>query len=157
MPKRRPKGAGLRGWWRSLPFLMAGFGLMFLFTWLETQRLNNEYRAQDLTQEISEVKARMQKLREQIHHLNSFAEMERMERKAPSLDLIEPNPGQIVPIRVKRRGQILSRVSSRGEELTGRAPTRSAVISLAPSNGDPNVTILQEEVERLVGIQGLPR
>jgi len=136
---------------------MAGFGLMFLFTWLETQRLNNEYRAQGLTEEISEVKGRIQKLREQSHHLNSFAEMERMEHEAPSLNLVEPNPGQIVLIRVKREDRMLVRTLTRVGDLDRRPPTRSTVISLDPLGGAVDASVSRDEVERLAGVQDLPR
>lgn len=154
MPKRRPKGGGLRGWWRSIPFLLAGFGLMFLFTWLERQRLNNEYRAQELTEEISEVKARMRKLHEQRHHLNR---MERMEHEAPLLDLVEADPGQIILIRAKNEGQILAPSPSREAERVRTALTRSATLFLGPLDSGENVTILQDEAEGLAGVQDSPR
>ena len=150
MSRRRPKGAGLRGWWRSIPFLMAGFGLMFVFTWLETQRLDNEYVAQELTEEISEVKARIRKLYEQRHHLNR---LERMEHEAPSLDLIEPNPGQIILIRVKNEGRILAPSRSREADRVGTKATRSVVLSLGPLDSEGQVTILRDKVERVAGVQ----
>lgn len=99
MPKRRRRRrATLRGWWRALPFVGLTGGLLFCFTWLETERLHNEYRAIELTREIRRVKDHIDELDSQRHRLSRF---ERMQQAAPELKLIEPTPGQIETISIE--------------------------------------------------------
>lgn len=145
MPRRRPTRVTLRGWWRSLPFLASGFGLMFLFAWLETERLNNEYRAQDLAEEIIEVNASIAKLQEQRYHLKR---MERMEQEAPSLFLREANPGQIVIIQGEEFDAPLpsrSQTAAREEKVA----TRSVVFRLvAADHGGVDMTLQHEVAKR---------
>lgn len=118
---------------------------MFLFAWLETERLNNEYRAQDLAEEIIEVNASIAKLQEQRYHLKR---MERMEQEAPSLFLREANPGQIVIIRGEAREPALplrSQTAAREEKVT----TRSVVFRLvAADHGGVDMTLQHEVAKR---------
>lgn len=144
MPKRRPTRATLRGWWHSLPFLASAFGLMFLFSWLETERLANEYRAQDLLVAIKEVKKSSAKLREQRHQLKS---MEQLEQKAPSLALIVAEPGQVIIIRGEAR-EAAWPSRSRTAASDEAAPTRSVVFHLLPSIHGEADTTLQHEVAK---------
>lgn len=146
MPRRRPTRTTLRGWTRGLPLLAACFGLMFLFAWLEGQRLDNEYRAHALTEEILEVNSTIQKLRGRRHHLNR---MDRMEQEAPDLFLIEANPGQIVIIRGGLRRETLAPTDSRLSERGVLPPTRSVVFRLSAQEAGTAVTPLHDGVARM--------
>ncbi len=146
MPRRRPTRTTLRGWTRGLPPMAACFGVMFLFAWLEAQRLDNEYRAQAVTEEILRVKSTIKKLREQRLHLNR---MKRMEQEAPDLFLTEADPGQIVIIRGEVRRDTASATKSRIAERTLAPPTRSVVFRLGTPKGGNAVTVLQHEVARM--------
>lgn len=144
MSRRRPTRVTLRGWWHSLPFLASGFGLMFLFAWLETERLNNEYRAQELAEEIIKVNASIAKLQEQRYHLKR---MERMEQEAPSLFLREANPGQIILIQGEERDAPLpsrSQTALREEAVS----TRSVVFHLLSSDHGGIDMTLQHEIAK---------
>ncbi len=153
MPRRRPARTTLRGWMRGLPPLGVCFGLMFLFAWLETQRLGNEYRTQELIEEIKEVKAANEKLREKRYRLNR---MERMEQEAPSLFLTEADPGQIVIIRGGGQRETPTPVNSQFAQRRLAPPTRSVVFRLEPPDDGNVATTLQHEVARMESDQGPP-
>ena len=153
MSRRRPTRTTLRGWTRGLPPLAACFGVMFLFAWLEGQRLDNEYRAQDLTEEILEVKAKIEKLREQGYHLNR---LKRMEKEAPDLFLREADPGQIVIIRGELRVETPASTNSHYAERRPGPSRRSVVLRLGAADGGSVVMRLQLEVARMDLDQGPP-
>lgn len=144
MGKKRPRKASLRGWWHALPFLLSAFAVFFLFTWLEAQRLKNEYRANALVSEIWEVRARIQKLQEQSHYLNR---MERMDRQAPSLELIEANPDQIVLVRAGEERVHTPKTNVKDARARTARPTRTVIFDFdlppAPTRTDPLEAIAQ--------------
>ena len=146
MPTRRPTRITLRGWTRGLPPLAACFGLMFLFAWLEGQRLDNEYRAQAVTEEILHVKSTIGKLREQRHHLNR---MENMEENAPGLSLVEADPGQIVIVKGEARRAAPGATDSRFAERRLAPPARSVVFRLGAPQGGEAVMVQQHEIARM--------
>lgn len=152
MPRRRRTRTTLRGWMRGLPPLGMCFGVMFLFTWLEVERLNNEYRAQELAGEIIGVKAGIAKLQEQSAHLER---MERMAQEAPSLSLTEPDPHQIVIIRGGPRRETPTPANS---QFAGRTllPARSVVFHLGPPDDGNVATTVQHEIARMESDQGPP-
>lgn len=153
MAKRRPTRMTLRGWTRGLPPLAACFGLMFLFAWLESQRLDNEYRAQEVTEEILHVKSTIGKLREQQHHLNR---MENMEQNAPELSLMEADPGQIVIVRGEARRAAPGVTDSRFAERRLAPPARSVVFRLGAPKGGKAVTVEEHEIARMESEQMPP-
>ena len=148
MAKKRTRRVSLRGWWHALPFLVSAFAVFFGFAWLEAERLKNEYRASGITEEIWEVRASIRKLREQRHYLNR---MERMERHAPSLELIEANPDQIILI------EATAELVSTGDSLRAdthvaeRRATRSVVFNfeVSPETSVPNTRDTVAEVTQL--------
>ncbi len=96
---RRRQGVSLRGWWRALPFVGMLGGTLFVFTWLHTQRLHNEYRANELAREIRRVNDRIGDLRGERYDLGR---LERMDAAAPQHELTEPRPGQVKVLNVTR-------------------------------------------------------
>ncbi len=113
---------------------MAG-GMLFCFTWLETERLHNEYRAIELTREIRRVKDDIDRLRGERHRLSR---LDRMHQAAPRLQLVEPKPGQIEIVSIE--GDSLRALLSTPVETPVRR-TRSAYLNLEsapprPANPD---------------------
>jgi hypothetical protein len=70
---------------------------LFAFTWLESARLKNEYRAIELSREIDRIKDELARLNEERHDLGR---LKRMNEAAPDLELSEPEPGQVVIVGV---------------------------------------------------------
>lgn len=141
MGKRRYRKASLRGWWRSLPFLLSAFGLLFTCAMLEARLLNNEYRSNALTTEIWEVRAEMKKLRDRRHYLNR---MERMDSQAPALSLVPADPEQIVPIEIEAEDDRTARRVKR----PARTPSRSVVMRLVapPRERLPRAPSVEREI-----------
>lgn len=123
---RRRRRASLRGWWRVLPFVIAGGGAFATFTWLHSQILRNEYRAIDLANEIDRVNNRIAELRGERYQLGR---MKRMNEKAADAALIEPKPGQIETVRAKSEDLKVNQPKTAANALAAR-PTRSVVIIL---------------------------
>jgi hypothetical protein len=134
---RRRRRASLRGWWRALPFIALGGVTFFVFAWLHTQRLRNEYHAIELTAEIRHTKDRIAELRGKGYQLGS---MERMEDVAPQHALVEARPGQIQVIRPTEADLIAFEAASQPPAAPAR-PTRSVIVLLeAPAAGGAEAT-----------------
>lgn len=123
---RRRQRASLRGWWRVLPFVGMVGATLFVFTWLHTQRLHNEYRANELAREIRRVNDRIGDLRGERYDLGR---LERMEAAAPEHALTEPRPGQIRILKVTRE-EMAALEQDRVDMPERTRVTRSAFIRL---------------------------
>ena len=138
---RRRQRQTLRGWWRTLPFV-AMFGVtLFVFTWLHTQRLHNNYRANELAREIERVNDRIGDLRGERYDLSR---LERLDAKAASSEhgLVPPRPGQVEILSVTRE-ELAALERDRVAVPERTHVTRSALIRLddfapvgTPSPGD---------------------
>ena len=123
---RRRQRQTLRGWWRALPFVAMIGGTLFVFTWLHTQRLHNEYRANELAREIKRVNDRIGDLRGERYDLGR---LERMDAAAPEHALTEPRPGQVEIVSVTRE-ELAALGRDRVPVPERTRVTRSAVIRL---------------------------
>jgi len=121
----RRRRASLRGSWRVLPFVAMVGGTLFSFTWLESARLKNEYRAIELSREIQEVKDEVARLCKERHDLGR---LERMNEAAPVLELHEPAPGQVLIVKVSEETE--RRFVENTADTLGPPPTRSVRIAL---------------------------
>lgn len=136
---RRRRRASLRGWWRTLPFVFLLGATLSVFTWLHTQCLRNEYRANKLANEIQRVKDRIGDLRGERYDLGS---LERMKEAAPKHALVEPRPGQIRILDITREEM----AALRDERVVASPPvrmTRSVVVridGLAPAVRVPDAS-----------------
>ena len=90
----RPK---LRGWFWGLPFILIPFCVLFGETWLQMQRLNNDYAAAAINRELQDLRNRIDRLVAEEARLEA---MERINAKAPDLGLVEPVAEQIQIVRV---------------------------------------------------------
>jgi hypothetical protein len=109
-----------------LPFVLMAGATMFVFTWLNTQRLRNEYRANRLVSEIERINDRIGDLRGAGYDLGS---LERMEEAAPQHALVDPRPGQIQTLRVTP-GELTALYRDSIETPAASRMTRSVVIRL---------------------------
>ncbi len=91
--KRKIRRATLRGWWKPLPFLLLPFCVLFAFASLEGRRLQTEYDIIDLITKIRAVNLEIGILRDERRELNRI---ELLDERAPSLNLVEPDPEQRV-------------------------------------------------------------
>jgi hypothetical protein len=123
---RRRQRASLRGWWRALPFVAMIGVTLFVFTWLHTQRLQNEYRANELSREIRLVDERIGDLRGERYDLGR---LQRMDAEAPEHALVEARPGQIRIVKVTRE-ELAALEGERVPVPERTRVTRSAVIHL---------------------------
>lgn len=148
--RRRKRRATLKGWWRGLPLILLGFGLYFSFTWLETQRLRNEYRANELTREIRRVKVDIEKLHVQRQHLNR---MDRLDEKAPELNLKVARPDQKVVIQVTPEDLAAVRNTNPQSTVASRAPARSVIFTLGPPHESSRAptSLLHTLAQRIMG------
>lgn len=122
-PRRRQRET-LRGWWRVVPFVLMLGATLMVFTWLHTQRLKNEYRANELAREIRRVNDRIADLRGERYHLGRLS---RMDAAAPEHALVEPRPGQIRMLKIT--AEELAALDTHRIEVPQRARvTRSVVV-----------------------------
>ncbi|MCX6374624.1 MAG: hypothetical protein NTU88_01045, partial [Armatimonadetes bacterium] len=84
--------ASLRGWWCWLLALAPLFSTVAFDTWLNTENLRNDYEVARLNRRIKELKDALDDLKVKTATLEA---LDRIETKAPDLDLIEPEPDQI--------------------------------------------------------------
>ena len=84
--------ASLRGWWCWLLALAPLFSAVAFDTWLNTENLRNDYEVARLNRRIKELKDALDDLKVKTATLEA---LDRIETKAPDLDLIEPEPDQI--------------------------------------------------------------
>ena len=99
------------------------------------------------------VKAKIEKLREQGHHLNR---MERMEQQAPDLFLMEADPGQIIFLKGDGRQETRTPSNSQFAERTLAPPTRSVVFRLGAPDRGRAATTWQQVVARMDLDRGPP-
>lgn len=86
------QGKVLGAWLRWLPVLLVPFSMVFVDTWLNTERINKDYQVNELKMRCSELQEELDAL------LNREAElvtMKRIESQAPGIGLGPPKPGQI--------------------------------------------------------------
>lgn len=119
--------------------------MMFSFTWLETERLHNEYRAIDLTREIRHVKEAIGQLRSERHRLSR---LDRMEKEAPELHLVEAKPGQIKIVSVDREKLHALLTSHPASPESEGVHTRSAYLDLDEAGHDHQDAALNGEMAR---------
>jgi hypothetical protein len=84
--------ASLRGWWCWLLALAPVFGVVAFDTWLNTENLRNDYEVARLNRRFKELKDALDDLKVKAATLEA---LDRIETKAPDLDLTEPEPDQI--------------------------------------------------------------
>jgi hypothetical protein len=84
--------ASLCGWWCWLLALAPLFSTVAFDTWLNTENLRNDYEAARLSRRLKELKDSLDDLKVKTATLEA---LDRIETKAPDLDLIEPEPDQI--------------------------------------------------------------
>ena len=84
--------ASLRGWWCWLLALAPVFSAVAFDTWLNTENLRNDYEVARLNRRFKELKDSLDDLKVKTATLEA---LDRIETKAPDLDLIEPEPDQI--------------------------------------------------------------
>ena len=121
------QGTVLGHWLRWLPVLLLPFSMVFVDTWLNTERINKDYRINELTM-------RRNGLREQLDALlNREAElvtMKRIESQAPGIGLGPPKPGQIRTIYYRR---------SQGPPTDGAGPAAvGCLVEDRPAGGRPS-------------------
>lgn len=121
----------LRGWWRVVPFVLMIGGTLSIFTWLHTQRLKNEYRANDLAREIRRVNDRIGDLRGERYDLGR---LERMDAVAPEHALVQPRPGQVRILEITR-AELASLEGERVETPKRSRVTRSVVLRVDGRKG----------------------
>ncbi len=143
---RRRRRASLRGWWRALPFTACAGALFFVFAWLHTQVLRNEYRSIEITAEIQRVKDRIAGLRGERYQLGS---LERMQESAPQQKLIEPKPGQVEIIRPTLEEVSALAGASRPAAKPERV-TRSVMVILRKA-GEPSAGTVAPETSMAQG------
>ncbi len=142
-PRRRQRET-LRGWWRVVPFVFMVGVTLSVFTWLHTQRLKNEYRANDLAREIRRVNDRIGDLRGERYDLGR---LERMDAAAPEHALVEPRPGQVRILDITR-AELASLEDGRVEMPKRSRVTRSVVMrvdggTLPSAPAQPGTAIAQ--------------
>lgn len=147
-------GATLSGWWKGLPLLMLPFSVLFSEAWMRTQILSSHYEANELSEQIRALEARVEALHDDQVNL---IRLDRIDEKAPDLGLVEPQPGQIVLLRssVKedKRPQVakmesLPRVDAPPAFLPEQREVRSAAIV---RDGEVPELELLEPLEPVVG------
>ena len=129
---RRRKRETLRGWWRVTPFVVMLGATLMAFTWLHTQRLKNEYRANELAREIRRVNDRIGDLRGERYDLGR---LERMDARAGEHALVEPRPGQVRVLKITLEEMAALQSERVDMPPQRRRVTRSAVLrvdGLAP-------------------------
>ncbi len=133
---RRRRRASLRGWWRALPFTVGAGALFFVFAWLHTQLLRNEYRSIELTAEIQRVKGRIAELRGERFALGSMESMKRKHELAFKDALLEPRPGQVQIVRptIEDLSTMAAAVHSTAKP---ERTTRSVVVILRKADDPP--------------------
>lgn len=89
---KRSRPGSLKGWWKALPLLMLPFSVAFSETWLQTQVLTLQYRANQLSYQIRDVEGSLDSLQDERRDL---VRIDRITAKAPELGLVVPNPGQL--------------------------------------------------------------
>ncbi len=88
--------ASLAGWWKGLPLLILPFTVFFAEAHFKTVILRNHYQAGKLAEEVQNIEARIEILRDERSHLTRFSQLE---KAAPDLGLVEPEPGQVIILR----------------------------------------------------------
>lgn len=92
---KRIRRATLRGWWRNLPFLLLPMGVFMSFAYLETARLQNQYKQSDVTRYIQQLTKEIENLRANNRELTRI---EVMDQQSASWQLREPDPNQMIPL-----------------------------------------------------------
>jgi hypothetical protein len=133
-----------------MPFVLMLGATLLVFTWLHTQRLKNEYRANELAREIDRVNDRIGDLRGARYDLGR---LERMDAEAPELALVEPRPGQVRILKVTAE-ELASLEADRVEVPERPRVTRSVVVRVdgvtpmtAPAANDTAVAQREGEAE----------
>lgn len=82
----------LRGWMKWLPFLLLPFAVLYGETWTRAQTVNYDYEASELWGKIEAVKVTIHELRGKVNWLER---KDRSRTQAETLELVEPNVGQV--------------------------------------------------------------
>lgn len=90
---KRKRRATLRGWWKTLPFLICPVLLFMTFANLEASRLRNQYHRIELVDKEQALRKDISQLQDLDREMNRI---EIMDEKAPNWELRDPDPDQIV-------------------------------------------------------------
>jgi hypothetical protein len=93
--------------WRVLlwsPLVALLFGPLMVETWLHLAVLQNDYELNELNRELTETDERIDALKTTIAELET---LERINAQIPNLGLVEPQPEQIVTVRISPDGRFL--------------------------------------------------
>jgi hypothetical protein len=110
---KRNRRASLRGWWHVLPFLLGPIALLLTFAHWETERLHNQYERIDRMRTIDTLSKEIKQLRDSDR---SLTRIELMDEKAPTWQLREPDPNQIIIVPPIAIEQALDRLAEHRPE-----------------------------------------
>ena len=121
------QGMVLGHWLRWLPVLLLPFSMLFVDTWLNTERINKDYRVNELKMRRNELQDELDAL---LNHEAELVTMKHIESQAAGMGLGPPKPGQIRTIYYRR---------SQGPPTDGAGPAAvGCLVEDRPAGGRPS-------------------
>lgn len=126
---KRSRRTTLRGWWKTLPYLLFPITVFMTFAYWEAGRLQNEYNRINRVQTIQELKKEIAQLRDHDRTLNRI---EAMDEKAPNWQLVEPDPDQIVVVPASIIRETLDSLDTvEASAVQEELPTRAVLLHIS--------------------------